>query len=205
MKLDSQFFDKVRVKPEEDRRRRSHEPCCDWEGCERAGTHKAPMGRDREGQYFRFCIDHVREYNKSYNYFAGMDNDSIARFQKDAITGHRPTWSINSKGGSQSTDAPGGARVNPDADDPFGFMGEVGLEQGATGHVRSRRRLTGIEKKSFDVLDLDETADAKTIKTRYKDLVKKHHPDANGGDRGSEERLRQIIQAYNQLKSSGFC
>jgi len=205
MKLDSHYFDKVRVKPAEDRRRRSHEPGCDWEGCERAGTHRAPKGRDREGQYFRFCIDHVRDYNKSYNYFAGMDNESIARFQKDAITGHRPTWSINSKGGSGTRDARGEERVEPHSRDPFGFMHDIGLEQAEPGHVRSRRRLTALEKKSFDVLDLDETADAKAIKTRYKNLVKKHHPDANGGDRGSEERLRQIIQAYNQLKSSGFC
>ncbi|MDH3579214.1 MAG: molecular chaperone DnaJ, partial [Hyphomicrobiales bacterium] len=75
MKLDSKYFDCIRVKPDEDRRSHDEHPSCDWSGCTRAAQHPAPRGRDREGQYFNFCLDHVRQYNKSYNYFNGMSDE----------------------------------------------------------------------------------------------------------------------------------
>jgi len=67
---------------------------CQWDGCEKPGAHKAPLGRDMEGQYVQFCIEHVREYNKAYNYFSGLNDDDVAKMQKDALTGHRPTWTM---------------------------------------------------------------------------------------------------------------
>ena len=68
-------------------------PPCSWPGCDKAGAHRAPKGRGREGEYHLFCLDHVRDYNKSYNYFSGMSDDDVATYQKSSITGHRPTWS----------------------------------------------------------------------------------------------------------------
>jgi len=91
MKLDSPIFDRIRVKPAEDRRPPTGVPGCDWPDCREDATHRAPKGRLREGEYWRFCLHHVREYNQSYNFFAGMSEDAIARYQKEAITGHRPT------------------------------------------------------------------------------------------------------------------
>ena len=67
-----------------------------------------------------------------------------------------------------------------------------------------RRRVGALERRSLDALGLDETATGPEIKQRYKELVKRHHPDANGGDRSTEDRLRSIIEAYNTLKASGF-
>jgi DnaJ-class molecular chaperone len=61
------------------------------------------------------------------------------------------------------------------------------------------------ERKALHALGLEDTASGPEIKARFKELVKRHHPDANGGDRGSEDKLREIIQAYNYLKSAGFC
>src|ERR1700712_3170751 len=94
MKFDSPFFDRIRVKPGQDRRVRTDLPTCDWPGCSAEASHRAPKGRQREGEYWRFCLAHVREYNHSYNYFAGMTDDAVALFQKDALTGHRPTWKM---------------------------------------------------------------------------------------------------------------
>jgi curved DNA-binding protein CbpA len=62
-----------------------------------------------------------------------------------------------------------------------------------------------LEKKALDTLGLPETAESDAIRTRYKDLVKRHHPDANGGDRSSEGRLQEIIQAYKLLRAAGLC
>ncbi|MEO0810344.1 MAG: DnaJ domain-containing protein, partial [Pseudomonadota bacterium] len=67
-----------------------------------------------------------------------------------------------------------------------------------------QRKLKPLEKKSITVLGLAESASKEEIKSRFKALVKRHHPDANGGDRGSEEKLREIIQAYNYLKQVGL-
>ncbi|MEM8811539.1 MAG: J domain-containing protein [Pseudomonadota bacterium] len=204
MKQESSLFDSIRVKPDEDRRASNTEPRCQWEGCQNAGTHKAPMGRGREGEFFLFCIDHVREYNKSYNYFSGMSDDAVARYQKDALTGHRPTWRMGMNGKQEGNDAAtfgGKAGWSGRADDPYGLF----EDNKAPRREAPKRRVRSLEKKAFDTLDMDETSDADRIKSRYKELVKRHHPDANGGDRSSEERLRQIIQAYSVLKQAGYC
>jgi len=206
MKPQSSIFDSIRVKPDEDRSVKGKEQRCQWEGCPNAGTHKAPMGRGQEGNFFLFCIDHVRDYNKSYNYFTGMTDDAVARYQKDSLTGHRPTWQMGVNGKADATaEAKFKAKKawSKRPQDPLGLFAETGVAE-QPGQA-PKRRVRSLEKKAFDTLDMDETSDAERIKTRYKELVKRHHPDANGGDRSSEERLRQIIQAYTVLKQAGFC
>lgn len=205
MKLDSKLFDKIRVRPGPERPVSDDAPTCEWEGCDRTGPHRAPKGRGREGQYFHFCIDHVRDYNKSYNYFAGLPDDAVADFQKDALTGHRPTWTMGVNRAAGRNAPP------PDIDaetvvDPFGvFQGARSRYTGGAAAKPARKMLSPLQQKAFDTLGIEEGADKAAIKARYKLLVKRHHPDANGGDRSLEDRLRQIIQAYNYLKSAGFC
>ena len=69
-------------------------PTCQWDGCDKPGVHRAPVGRNAENQFFLFCFEHVKDYNKGYNYFSGLSDGEIARYQKEAITGHRPTWTV---------------------------------------------------------------------------------------------------------------
>jgi DnaJ-like protein len=198
MKLDSPIFDRIRVKPAEDRRPPTGVPGCDWPDCREDATHRAPKGRLREGEYWRFCLHHVREYNQSYNFFSGMSEDAIARYQKEAITGHRPTWKIGVNGKN------GGAQDGHwqfVADDPFGLLGAWRSAPSAP----EGRLVRNAERKALDALGLESSAGSAEIKARFKLLVKRHHPDANGGDRSHESRLREIIQAYNYLKSVGWC
>jgi hypothetical protein len=205
MKLDSPLFDGVRVKPDEDRRLRTTCPACNWPGCAEAAAYRAPKGRSREGEYWRFCLEHVRQYNHSYNYFAGMSDDAVAAYQKDAITGHRPTWKmgINGKGG------PGANPDMGDAADPLGMFNELGgrtrWQPGTDKPAPEPRAVRNVERKALDTLGLEPHATRVEIKARFKLLVKRHHPDANGGDRTSEDRLREVIQAYNYLKAAGYC
>src|SRR5712692_9024221 len=126
MKFDSPLFDRIRVKPGEERRPRSA-PACDWPDCRHAATHRAPKGRLREKEYWSFCLEHVREYNHSYNYFAGMSDDAVAQYQKDAITGHRPTWKIGMTGPINGA-AKRADRLHPayGASDPFDVFAEFG-------------------------------------------------------------------------------
>src|ERR1700674_5650355 len=125
MKFDSPLFDRIRVKPGQDRRVRDDNPACEWTGCEQKGTHRAPKGRLREREYWRFCLDHVREYNHSYNFFAGMSTDEVARYQKAAVPGHRPTWKMGvGKRAAGSGSGPDGGYDR--AHDPFGMHREYG-------------------------------------------------------------------------------
>lgn len=205
MKFDSPIFDQVRVKPDEDRRLRPGCAACNWPGCSEAAVHRAPKGRLREGQYWRFCLQHVREYNSSYNYFAGMSDDAVARFQKDAITGHLPTWKMGQNGRVKSDTAVGGPDLGA-AQDPLGVFRELGgRTRWQPGAEREGRMVRNVERKALDTLGLELDASRGDIKARFKALVKRHHPDANGGDRSTEDRLREVIQAYNYLKSAGFC
>src|SRR5262245_28992633 len=103
MKFDSKYFDCVRVKPEHAKVVGPEAPACQWKGCSSAGLYRAPMGRGREGQYLRLCLEHVREFNASYNYFAGMSNAEVEAYQKDSLTGHRPTWRVGANSWAHGT------------------------------------------------------------------------------------------------------
>ncbi len=205
MNLNSKYFDRIRIAPDEAAAKTADVAPCEWHGCGRPGGYRAPKGRHQEGQYYNLCLDHVREYNKSYNYFAGMKDDDVVAYQRSASTGHRPTWTM----GVDHKDAAFGAHRAWTAafTDPFGIFGG-GRARRAPGTGESeveRRPLRNVERRSFAVLDLDGAETGSEIKARYKALVKQLHPDANGGDRSSEDRLRQIIQAYHYLKAAGFC
>jgi hypothetical protein len=209
MKNDSPLFDRIRVKPDKDRRLRAQCPGCEWPNCKAAATHRAPKGRLREREYWQFCLDHVREYNHTYNFFAGMSADDIARYQKEAVIGHRPTWKMGMSGGRPASRSRA-SRFHElgESDDPFGMLHELGGTAGARADPGQRtaqsRMLRNAGRKALDALGLEGEVTPQEVKTRFKALVKRHHPDANGGDRSSEEKLREIIQAYNYLKSVGF-
>src|SRR6266705_2747669 len=108
----SKFFDSIRIKPnklsaKQQARAREDAVMCEWPDCKNKGPHRAPKGRANDKEYWHFCLNHVREYNQSYNFFSGMNADAVARYQKDALTGHRPTWKMG------ATPVPRKARAAP--------------------------------------------------------------------------------------------
>jgi len=211
MKLNSKYFDSIRVASKRERTEaqaaaeEKRNPRCQWKGCSAPGNHRAPRGRGQDGQYYHFCMDHVRQYNASYNYFDGMKDNEVEDFQKDASTGHRPTWKVGSN--ASGTD-PAMARASTAAKfayrtlDPHGFFAKRAREREQSGD--NQRQLKPLEKKHLQTLNLPPQASREDIKTRFKELVKVYHPDANGGDVRSGEKLREIIQAYNFLKQAGL-
>jgi curved DNA-binding protein CbpA len=205
MKLESTYFDKIRVKRQ---RRPAEEPkkrACDADGCTASGEFRAPKGREAEGEFFWFCLGHVRAYNKSYNYFSGMNDGDIQSYQKNSAVGHRPTWRMGADARADEVPPPTGKTKTGwtgKDNDPFRLF-PGGFRSQKPG-AKPRRIVRNMERKSLRTLGLDETANAQDVKDRYKQLVKRHHPDANGGDRSLEDKLRDIIQAYNYLKSVGY-
>ncbi len=176
-------------------------PPCDQVGCERAGAHRAPKGRGREGQYWRFCTEHAAAYNKRWNYFEGMTDAELADYQAKEETGHRPTWTFRSGRLDRYSAAMRGFR-NGRAHDPFSMFGAPG--EPANGPVKQRRRLTRLQTLALEAMSLEENATAPEIRTRYAELVKRWHPDSNGGDRSAEEQLQRVLRAYQTLKAGGL-
>ena len=207
MKLDSKLFDSIRIAPNKGKRKQTaangaesakEGAVCQWEGCTNPGVHKAPAGRHRENEYFLFCTDHVREYNKNYNYFSGLEDDEVHRIQKDLTQG-RPTWKM---GTNATAAAPEFAKMRSGRAGYYKRLGVSGPAAPSAGP--QTRRLRPLEKKAIRALGLPENADANTIRTRYKELVKQNHPDVNGGSRESEERLQEVLNAYKVLKAAGM-
>jgi hypothetical protein len=197
-------FVDIRVKKPgaETMERAPSERACDHVGCRRPGLHPAPKGRDLEGQFWHFCTAHAADYNKRWNYFAGMTDGQWADYQAREEIGHRPTWTFRSGRLDKHSAAMRGFRAGQSYD-PFGMFGDAGAQRTAPA-AEPRRRLTRLQTLAFEALALDEGADSATIRAKYAELVKRWHPDSNGGDRGAEEQLQRVIKAYQVLKSAGL-
>lgn len=174
---------------------------CEAAACAAPGLHRVPRSRSSENDYRWLCLDHAREFNSRWNYFAGMSADEVRAFQESAIVGHRPTWKLGSMGASSA-----GMRLNEGATrrrnwshDPF--IGVYTIDKG----LAQERQLTRRQERAFFVFALEHGATREDIRRQFKLLVNRFHPDANGGDKASEDRLREVIEAYQVLKSGGFC
>jgi len=163
-------------------------------GCAAPGEFKAPLqpaNFDGPGAWRFLCLDHVREHNAKYNYFDGMSPDEIHEAQSPLAGWERPSRKF----------AANGADPPPrwsDFSDP--------LDAIATrfGYVRGAQpsRFTKAERQALSVLSLGEDADRHQLRQRYSGLVRRYHPDKNGGDRSQERRLGEVINAYQLLRKS---
>jgi hypothetical protein len=189
----------TRKKPAATRQTSSIE--CQWDGCENGATHKAPVGRDGEGLYLMFCAAHLKEYTAGYNFAPNLSSPQTARYQREAAEGSRKTF---------------GTRVTSAAEVPLPSTARSGSAKAlnARAHTLARngskpaapvRKLKVLEAKAFDTLGLPYDATPEEIRARYKQRLKMHHPDANQGDRNSEDRLQASIDAHKILKLNGFC
>ncbi|MET0606277.1 MAG: J domain-containing protein [Beijerinckiaceae bacterium] len=204
MNLNSRLFDRIRIKAADDPVAKPDEPRCDRAGCANAGLYRAPKGRNRSG-FWRYCLDHVREYNSTYNYFKDMDDDAVAAYQKDALTGHRPTWVMgqNAAPAKERRRAKAARPEDVAWQDPHGTFGLGGFDP--------RRRRPAAEegpaignaaRKAFETLGVEPHTPKAEVRARYKELVKRLHPDTNGGDRSREEQLQAVIRAYKTLQAA---
>jgi hypothetical protein len=171
---------------------------CAAPGCREPAESKVPKSRANLEDRHWLCRAHLREHNQKWDFFQGMSSDEIERFCLDAVTGHRPTWPL----GKRTANPHSGTSAQ------FAYKFEDGYavfeEAAAPAEPRRRATLTKSQLDALAVLNLEENASLHEIKARYKELVKRFHPDANGGNRSTEERLRQVIKAYGHLRAAGF-
>ncbi|MGH6846188.1 MAG: J domain-containing protein, partial [Methylocella sp.] len=147
-----------------------------------------------------FCQPHAAEYNRGWNFFAGLNEEQIrARQADEAVTGGRPTWTFKAGRGSREAAAAASRGFFRDA---FGIFGRQGAQSEAAERAAYDKRLGRLERGALADLDLDATADAATIRRRYTELLKRCHPDANGGDRSTEHKLQRVIKAFRTLRKA---
>jgi hypothetical protein len=190
----TRFKKDIRIKPDEVPIRAMR--ACARPDCPSEGTHQVPRSRDHLEDHLWFCLEHARAHNEAWDYFRGMSGAEIEAFRTAAVIGHRPTWPL----GKRAARARNGEGAYHFADD-FGLFAHV---EERPQPRPAQRPLTRLQERALDVLNLDACATLHQIKARYKELVKRFHPDANGGDRGAEERLKQVIKAYGVLRASGL-
>ncbi|HEX3483489.1 MAG TPA: J domain-containing protein [Micropepsaceae bacterium] len=176
---------------------------CASPGCAAPGEVNVPKSRDNLDDRQWLCRDHLREHNARWDFFAGMSHEDVQRFCLDAITGHRPTWPLGKRAAASREERDDPSRTtyaNYHFEDGFAVFEEAAEPQ----ESRRRRQLTKGQLDALAILNLEENASLQEIKARYKELVKRFHPDANGGNRGTEERLRQVIKAYKHLRATSL-
>jgi hypothetical protein len=209
MSTESKLFDRIRIQPRQARPEpQSEVPDCAWEGCDQPGIYKAPKGHRFEGQYHHFCLEHVRHYNTAFNFFSDMtEADREKHLYTTTQTDGRPSWGLGTKPGSNNGPRMPKRDANPKAkrfSDPLHVWARY-ARHNARGPAPERTiKLHENDRRAFETLGFKAAAKSDEIKRAYKALVKIHHPDANGGDKSSEDRLRAIIAAYTHLKQKGF-
>ena len=166
---------------------------CAHADCDLVEEYRAPVSRRDLTNYVWFCLEHIREYNAAWNYYADMDDDSIEREIREDIVWRRPTWPLGSRP----------AAMSDQIRDPLNLL-EGTENDGATDREAEvqMRRFSAAERDALSILGLVAPVTMVDVKLRYKTLAKQLHPDANGGDKRAEDRLKSVNHAYRTLRDS---
>ena len=167
--------------------------CCAVPGCDQPGEYKAPLepaNFNGPGSWRFLCLGHVREHNSKYNYFNGMSAEEISAAQTPFGGWERSVRAFSPTAGATP--------VWSDFADPLDAIGARFRQP----REAAPSRFTQSERRALSVLGLGEDCDRHALRSRYSRLVRRYHPDKNGGDRSHEARLREVIEAYQSLKRS---
>tara|TARA_B100001123_G_scaffold176275_1_gene202226 strand:- start:62 stop:589 length:528 start_codon:yes stop_codon:yes gene_type:complete len=164
---------------------------CDWNNCTKIGEYKAPIEKDNSKEFRLLCLDHVKEFNKNWNYFTGMSDEQIINFIKSDMTWHKPTQSFSS------------------SDNFFKILWNNALKD-EVDKMKLNTNLNNMRQfkftlndiKAFNILGISVGLKWEKVQEKFKKLVKKFHPDMNAGNKKYEDKLKVITLAYTQLKNT---
>lgn len=170
---------------------------CSVANCNEIALHRAPETKDEKSNNYKLlCLIHIREFNATWNYFEGMDQNEIEKFQKSDVIGHRPTWPLGL--------GPLGRNSKWTLNQNDGLFEEFFTFSSGKTNFKQQRELDPEERKALAVLDLDSETTMNQIKQRYKHLVKRYHPDLNGNNIKNEEKLKTLNKAYAFLLTCNY-
>ena len=180
--------------------RHSSRPC-DAPGCTEVGEFRAPGERAPRfagpGNYRWFCLDHVRAFNQGYDFFRGMTRDEIERAQSPLSGWAAETRAFRPTAGVDQ--APRWADFT-DPLDAISARARARADDLHKGQEAARRGINPADRRAYDTLGLGFEADRRALRARYSELVRRYHPDRNGGDRSHEAQLGKVVEAYNHLR-----
>tara|TARA_B100000941_G_scaffold78945_1_gene54041 strand:- start:237 stop:749 length:513 start_codon:yes stop_codon:yes gene_type:complete len=163
---------------------------CEWSKCKKIGVYKAPVEKDNSKKFKLLCLEHIKAFNKSWNYFSDMNDREIEDFIKSDLTWHKPTKSFGS------------------SENFFRILWVNALDDKSSIFKNSvfknfnRSKLSDKDKEALKILGLKNDTNWSDIQKRFKMLVKKYHPDKNQGSKKYEDILKKITLAYSQLRLS---
>jgi|TARA_B110000305_G_scaffold31168_1_gene29859 hypothetical protein len=194
MKLNPKYFNNLRIKP----KILSKKQVCDYGGC---NGHGEFLAKTKSSVKFFYCLNHIKDFNKNYNFFEGMSEEEVIDYQISAIIGHRPTWKSGTN--PQASYFSKFAKNDGSAfDDPFDLFEK---EKTSKYERQSKIKKGKISEKAYKLLDFNSVSNKSDIRKKFKEVVKSLHPDTNGGDNSQEDLLKEVISAYKALKSKGHC
>ena len=163
---------------------------CDWNNCNNIGQYKAPIERDNSKKYRLLCLQHIKEFNKNWNYFENMNDQEIEFFIKSDLTWHKSTKNFG------SSDNFFNILWNNALDD------KLNIFQSANYRDFKKTKMSQTDRDAFQVMELNVEVKWEKIQSKFKELVKKYHPDKNRGSKKFEDKLKKITLAYSQLKKT---
>lgn len=186
----------------------SEERKCEWRGCSNPGQYRAPKSREELNEFRWYCMDHIRDFNKSWNFYADWSEEELEAQRRADIAWERPTWKLGQKPvrpEGPAGHANGNAWARWGYQDPLEVLGEnATINPGGRQEAKraQRRLLPKNEQSALDILGCDSDQTKSEIRARFRALVKDLHPDMNGGQREDEDRLRDVVWAWDQIKNS---
>ncbi|MBT7451837.1 MAG: J domain-containing protein, partial [Rhodospirillaceae bacterium] len=164
---------------------------CQWRGCADVGLHRAPQDQSLSDYYF-FCLEHIRLYNAQWNYHEGLGPDDMELEYRSAATWDRPTWKMGER------QAPG--RPWQNIFDPFDLYKHT-PDADRASHAEATSESVEVSN-ARRTLGITGSSSLEEVKGRYKELVKRYHPDANGGSTTTEDKMKTINAAYQTLRTA---
>lgn len=199
----------IRVRPPQDEAAatpswaRGHTKTCDAPDCQRVAVVRVAKSPREAASKLWLCADHARAHNAQWNYFDGLTPEEADAARLANIYGDRPTWAM---GKNERARTAARARGPADLRDAFGIFSEaVRASQRTRPETRDGRPVSKLQSKAFEALELPVSAPAGDIRKRYAELLRRFHPDVNGGDRSAESQLQEVVRAHHILKKAGFC
>ena len=199
----------IRVKPPKDDKKttpkwaEANTMTCEFPDCTAKAAVRCSKSPRTPDEKIWLCAPHAAEHNKSWNYFDGMSAGEAEAARHANIYGDRPTWEM---GKNERAAAAAKTRGPADMADAHGVFTEAAAKfKAARGSFREGRKLTKLQEKAFQTLDLKPSATKSEIKKRYAEMVRRFHPDSNEGDRSAEAQLQEVVKAHGILKKAGIC